>query len=379
MLMSTGTPPSESTFFRRRIHSVQSFYARHERALGLSFFLGGIAWDALTLRTIDNLIDNLILIGYLIALTVVIILDIRARSGGFKLKGINEPHALLRGAIQFLLGALLSAYVVFYFRSITWSTHLAFWLILVIGMVANEFLTRKLSSFPAQIALLFFASVTMMAWILPVALATMSLSVFRLAIGLSLVLGMGVYLAGRKAGRVTKYRLGHAELWVLASMALLLDVGYRANWIPPVPLSVQEGGIYNSVVKEDGAYRLEWTSLKRGWLSPDYARTVIREEGEPVYCFTAVFAPTRLEETIYHVWKRKDDATGKWIETDRIGYRMTGGRKDGYRGSTFKRNLAPGEWRVVVVTEDDKILTRIPFTIPEETGDGYRWHRTLIR
>ena len=373
------TPPARPTLLKRYSRAIHSFYARHERALGLSFFLGGIVWDALTLRTIDNPIDNLILIGYLVGLTTVIILDIRARSGRFKLKRIDEPQALLRGAIQFLLGALLSAYVIFYSRSITWSTHLAFWLILVIGMVANEFLTRKLSSFPAQIALLFFASVTMMAWLLPVALAEMSLGVFRLAIGLSLLLGFVVYLVGRKAGRVISYRIGHAELWVLASMALLLDVGYRANWIPPVPLSVQEGGIYNSVIKENGTYRLEWTSLKRSWLSPDYARTVIREEGEPVYCFTAVFAPTRLEETIYHVWKRKDVATGKWIESDRIGYRMTGGRKDGYRGSTFKRNLTPGQWRVVVVTEDGKVLTRVPFDIPEETDDGDRWRRTLVR
>jgi len=98
-----------------------------------------------------------------------------------------------------------------------------------------------------------------------------------------------------------------------------------------------------------------------------------------VYCFTAVFAPTRLEETLYHVWKRKDPATGKWIEADRIGYRMTGGRKDGYRGSTCKRKLAPGEWRVVVVTKEDKIRTRIPVESPEETGDGYRCHRTRVR
>jgi len=361
------------------VSTIRDFYESHERALGLTFFAAGMLWDALTLRTIDNLLDNLILLGYLAGLTSVLLLDIRAHAGKLTLKRIEDPTAWLRGGLQFLLGALLSAFVIFYSRSITWSTHLAFWLVLVCGAVMNEFLTRRLSSFPAQLALLFLCGSTMLAWLLPVMTGEMSLRMFRMALGISLILTAVVYLYGLRMGRVRPNRWGPTEVWVILPLFLLLDVGYRANWIPPVPLSAQQGGIYNQVEREGDAFRLTWSTRQRGFLSPDYARTVYWTPGEPVYCFTAVFAPTKLSKQIVHEWQRFDLTSGEWLTTDRIDYRMNGGREDGYRGTTFKRNVSPGAWRVLVKTEEGKMLTRIPFSVVEGPPEGVFRVRTLER
>ena len=361
------------------VSRVQEYYGAHERALGLTFFLAGIVWDALTLRTIDNPVDNLILIGYLTGLTLVLVLDIRAHTDGLGWKRIEDPQAWLRAAMQFLLGALLSAFVIFYSRSITWSAHLAFWLILVVGAVMNEFLTRKLSSFPAQLAFLAFCSATMLAWLLPVMAGEMSLRMFRLALLSSLVLTAAIFAYGRRKGRVRSMKFGPLEVWIVPLLLIFLDVSYRANWIPPVPLSVQQGGMYNKVERTQNRFTLEWKTRDRGFLSPDYARTVYWEPGERVYGFTAVFAPTRLENVVVHEWQRWDTGSESWMVTDRIDYRMSGGREDGYRGTTFKQNMSPGQWRIVVKTAEGKVLTRIPFEVVPGPPEGVFWTRTLER
>lgn len=359
--------------------SIKEFYNSNERLLGLTFFAAGMIWDALTLRTIDNLVDNLILLGYLAGLTSVIVLDVRAHSGHLTISRIEDPRAWLRAALQFLLGALLSAFVIFYARSITWSSHLAFWMILVVGAVMNEFLTRKLSSFPAQLALLFLCSSTMLAWLLPVMTGEMSIRMFRTALLVSFVLTAGVFWYGKRAGRVTSSRWGPAEAWVVPILFALLEVGYRHNWIPPVPLSVPQGGVYNEVVREGDEFVLGWDTRQRGLFAPDYARTVYWQPGEHVYCFTAVFAPTKLSNQVVHEWQRYDLTEEEWMTTDRIEYRMNGGREGGYRGTTFKRNVSEGRWRVLVKTEEGKMLTRIPFNVVEGAPESVFWSRTVTR
>lgn len=361
------------------LQTIKEYYDSHERVLGLSFFVAGMVWDALTLRTIDNLVDNLILLGYLAGLTTVIVLDIRAHSSALTIARIEDPRAWLRAALQFLLGALLSAFVVFYARSITWSSHLAFWLVLVLGAISNEFLTRKLSSFPAQLALLFLCSSTMLAWLLPVMTGEMSLRMFRAALIISLILTAVVFWVGKRAGRVAMTRWGSIEVWVIPLLFALLEVGYRQNWIPPVPLSVPQGGVYNDVWREGDDFAVSWDTRQRGLFSPDYARTLYWSPGERVYCFSAVFAPTRLTNQVVHEWQRFDVPSGEWMTTDRIEYRMSGGREDGYRGTTFKRNMSEGRWRVLVKTEEGKMLTRIPFDVVEGSPDGVFWTRTLTR
>ncbi|NIT99649.1 MAG: DUF2914 domain-containing protein, partial [Nitrosopumilaceae archaeon] len=69
-------------------------------------------------------------------------------------------------------------------------------------------------------------------------------------------------------------------------------------------------------------------------------------EGDTVFCYTAVFAPTLLQKNVYHVWRKYFSERDEWLTTDRLGFEITGGRKMGYRGYTYKRNVSPGKWRV---------------------------------
>jgi hypothetical protein len=57
------------------------------------------------------------------------------------------------------------------------------------------------------------------------------------------------------------------------------------------------------------------------------------------------------------------------MTTDRIRYDVTGGRRNGYRGVTFKQHAPPGQWRVDVETPAGQVLGRIGFRIapPDST------------
>lgn len=49
----------------------------------------------------------------------------------------------------------------------------------------------------------------------------------------------------------------------------------------------------------------------------------------------------------------------------RIGFTLSGGRYDGFRGYTYKQQLQAGEWKVSVETENEKTVAVQEFTITE--------------
>ena len=135
------------------------------------------------------------------------------------------------------------------------------------------------------------------------------------------------------------------------------------NWIPPVPLSLKEGDVFRSVEREGDDFVLRYAAPEwyQFWVDSDadfhYA------EGDTVYGFAAIFAPTELETNIYHAWNHFDESKQDWVRTDKIAVEIEGGRNSGYRTYTRKRFVTPGQWRIDVETEDERILGRIPFNI----------------
>ena len=59
---------------------------------------------------------------------------------------------------------------------------------------------------------------------------------------------------------------------------------------------------------------------------------------------------------------RRTEPSG-WRVTDRMGFEVAGGRDGGFRWYSRKRTIAPGQWRVDVVTDRGQTLGRIDFTV----------------
>ena len=51
-----------------------------------------------------------------------------------------------------------------------------------------------------------------------------------------------------------------------------------------------------------------------------------------------------LSHRLYHRWDRYDAFRG-WVTVSRMGFGISGGRNGGFRGYTYKQEMAPGQWR----------------------------------
>lgn len=120
-------------------------------------------------------------------------------------------------------------------------------------------------------------------------------------------------------------------------------------WIPPAPLHLARGTLARSVSA----------------LEPVEPRSVISVEElqawNGVVCFTAIYAPPGLEESISHVW-RKD---GVVVATAKLSP-IRGGRAQGYRTYSRRPDLGPapvGEWSVEILTAHGQLIGRTRFRV----------------
>ena len=348
--------------------------------LPVVFFFAGVTYDTITLTRIDRLRDNLILLLYLSLLGMLIVLTGRSDlgrknpaeflgggSGAMQLFARAEPY--FPKAIQFLLGGLFSAYMIFYSKSASLTGTAVFFGVLVAFLVANEFLHDRLSNLRLLVSLYALVCFSFFTLFLPVITGLMNTIVFLLGAVLSCLVALRV--VELVYGGVPNPPRKEILLTSLPAVALIgVLVGfYFLNWIPPVPLSLKFGGIYHKIGKVDDTYQL---SFERTWYK-FWKRSDNPFRGEePAYCFTAVFAPVALQTNVYHHWQYRPVGGKKarpFMTADRIPISISGGREAGYRAYTVKQRLTPGDWRVDVETEDGRVIGRVNFRVEPREGE----------
>jgi hypothetical protein len=342
---------------------IASFYHKYEKYEGMTIFGVGFIWDSLTMTRVDNMIDNLILLFYLIIIAVMIILTLRRQCGAVHPKWIQKIESRFLWAMQFCFGGLFSSYVIFYFKSASWSRTQFFFLILICLWVGNEFLQQRMKNRELLAVLYCFCLFSFFAFFLPVILHEVGVWIFILAGLCSLVLSFTVFGIGLRANPM-EWRRNMTRIAVcICSIWLTVNVLYFLNLIPPVPLALKSdsAGIYHRVVHTSAGYELQYVAppfyrFWRKWDNPFYYT-----KGESIYCFTAIFAPGKVRVPVRHVWSVQT-ANG-WKQTDQIAFQIFGGREGGYRGYTVKHGVKPGEWRVEVQTFRGQTLGRIDFTV----------------
>jgi len=338
------------------------------------FFFAGVTYDSFTLTRIDHLLDNLILLLYLAVLGVLVVLTGRFQLGlvppppaitswnALSLVHRAQPH--LAKGLQFLLGGLFSAYAIFYSQSTSFSTTAIFLGIIVVFLIGNEFLQTRYSSLKILVSLFGLVTLSFFTFFLPVLTGWMNSVVFVTGALITLaIVWKIVRLTLQGQPNVTRHTT-FAMSFPAFALVVLCTVLYFLNWIPPIPLSLKFGGIYNQIKKHQDEYIL--TYEKGPWYSVWKQSNDRVGIEDPVYCFSSVFAPVTLQTTIYHHWQwRPFDEREYFKTTDRIPIIITGGREKGYRLYTTKHRVQPGEWRVNVETEDGRILGRMTFFAQE--------------
>jgi hypothetical protein len=67
-----------------------------------------------------------------------------------------------------------------------------------------------------------------------------------------------------------------------------------------------------------------------------------------------------------HEWQWRDPRTGDWTTQQRISVSIFGGRENGFRYYTIKTAPRPGQWRVNILTFDDRPVGRVRFAVEEQ-------------
>jgi len=345
------------------IEPIRNFYGRFERPISSFSLVFGFVFDAFTLRRVDTLFENLWILGHLIIIAVFIILiHIRESEVGDE-KNPGKAHFWYVNILQFVFGGILSAYLVFYFRSTDIFATWPFLALLAGAFIANESMKRHYVRFYFQITLFFLSVYSFSIYLVPVVLHRIGDWVFLLSGLLSLVF-IVVFILLLFYFIKDKFKESKKLIFFLvAGIFIAVNILYFTNLIPPIPLSLKDGGMYHSVQKNgDGNYDVTYEDY--GWrgyfkLYPDFNET----PEAPVYAFSAIFSPKNLNITIFHEWQHYDEVQNKWTTERTISLPVVGGRDGGFRTYSVRSNLDPGKWRVNIKTEQGQTIGHLRFNI----------------
>ncbi len=354
----TSWPPA----WLMRIPAFARSYAKIEKYVPVLVFALGFLWDTFTMTRVDNIVDHVILLLYLTSLGIMICYTLRRQTGGERPAFIRRLEPYFLWAIQFAQGGLLSSFVIFYFKSVSLTRTLFFFVILLVLFVGNEFLHHRLEN-PSLLAVLYsFCLLSYLSIFLPTVLARIDHWVFLLAGLISVAVSTSIFTLGYAHPHPGSAKHLLAAVACIAATFLVVNVLYFANLIPPVPLALKDAGIYHKVVRTPGGYEVSyarppfWRMWKR-WDDPFYY-----SPGESVSCYTAIYAPPRMSIRLMHVWSYDDPASG-WTVMSRIPFDISKSREAGYRWISRKQSVIPGRWRVEVQTYHGRTLGKIDFDI----------------
>jgi hypothetical protein len=351
---------------RKHIRTVRDFFIRYERRLASVSLLIGFIVDSLTLRRIDLLSNQLILIWYLVVLATGITLTNIYQVSTRPPRWLERFYVYLPIIIQFAFGNLFSGFMVLYSRSTSIVASWPFLLFLFLLLVGNELFQPYYLRFRFQSALFFFALFSFFIVYVPLLTGTVGVLTFLcsavVAVALFFLL---LHLLAKKLPVLVRENK-QAIAASVAAIIVVVSVFYATNVIPPIPLSLEDGAAYHHVERYPGGYIFtEEASAPPRFLRRFFANPTLHiVPGQSVYVYSSVFAPRRFSETtIVHDWQWFDESRGRWVELSSIPFSISSGRDEGYRGYTVKSNVPEGHWRVDVKTPGGQVIGRITFNI----------------
>lgn len=162
------------------------------------------------------------------------------------------------------------------------------------------------------------------------------LPLLGLSIRASLALAAAAVVAGAPivVGRGARRR----ALAALVTAALLAAgaLAGAARLIPPAPLRFVGGAIGTRVVDRELVD----------------ARAVFTEPPDHIVCSTAIAAPRGLKDRLRHVWRQEG------VVRAAMALEIRGGRAQGFRAWSTRRNPGAGNWTCTVETQSGQVLGR---------------------
>src|ERR1035437_313299 len=346
---------------------IRNFYGRFERPISSFSLIIGFVFDAFTLRRVDTPWENIWILGHLIIVGVFIaIIHLHDNVAGDE-SNPSKAHFWYINILQFFFGGILSSYLVFYFRSTDIFSTWPFIFLLALAFIANESLKRHYMRFSFQISLFFLSIYSFAIFLLPVLMHQIGDRIFLLS-GLTSLIFIALFTVILFHFIKDKFYKDKREskkmiVFLILGIFTLVNFLYFTNLIPPIPLSLKDGGIYHSVQKNvNNNYNVTYEDYGLRCyfnLYPNFNET----PGVPIYAFSAIFSPKNLNITIIHEWQHYDESKNKWLTKFTINLPVLGGRDGGFRTYSARSNLTSGKWRVNVKTQFGQTIGSIRFKV----------------
>lgn len=346
----------------KQYNSILKFATANERKLGAVLFAFGFLTDLFTFGTLPIEIVNWFFVTYLILAGVTIIgshtiTTFKTRDAWWK----KTVAALFPLGVQYAFGGLFSGFVVFYARSSVFSVSWPFLLLLALVYAGNEYFRKEREHFIFQTLLFFIALYAYTIFALPLLSHSIGPVTFIGSTAAALVLFglflLALYYIHRVRVLESARFLGSAVI----ATTLIITSSYFLGLIPPLPLALTDSGVYHSVERVSGGYKVQSEAQAPWWHIG--APTLHITPGASISGFSAVHAPILFSSAVVHRWEHYDEKKGKWVTESKISFPISGGREGGYRGYTTKSVLAEGKWRISVETHSGQTIGRIRFNV----------------
>lgn len=341
---------------------LRKLFEKYSRRFTSVSLIGGFIFDFLTLWRIDLFWEDLIFIVYLIVAALGIVYLTFHEAAVRRGRWADRFNIFFLFALQFMFGGLFGRFFIFYFRSGSPATSWPFLAIIAVLFIANERVRDRYRLFTYRMVVFFIALFSFANFFVPIVVSRLGIEIFLISGFLSLVVMIAFSYGMRRLATNVVRPQWRALIIGIAIIYGGITTMYFTNLIPPLPLSLEEAGVYHNVQRTAAGY--SGASESRPWyLFYQQYPAIHIVSGDAVYVFASIFAPTDITTTVVHEWQYYDTQKSEWITASKIPYNIVGGKDGGYRGYTYKLRTQPGRWRVNIETERGQIIGRAKFMI----------------
>lgn len=338
---------------------IKDWYQRNEKKFSFFALIFGFCLDAFSLRSVDKLAENIVLISYLVIVASgIFFINIYQKREEDKKN--TKLHFFIIFLMQFAFGGLFSAFFVFYFRSSSFEVSFLFLSLMFLGLIGNEVFKEKYTNLVFQLSVFVLSLLSFSIFFIPTIFKMISIwTFFGAELFAGIIFCLFVFLLSIKIKE--KLVQNKKKIYIsIISIFVLFNIFYFSNIIPPLPLLTKYKGVFHSVVRQsDGSFLLEKEQNK----FTDFfgKKTIHLQNSKPLFVFSSIYSPIDLKIDIIHSWQFYDESKGAWVEEAKIVVPIIGGREDGYRVYSYYYVNKIGDWRVDVETSSGQILSRVKF------------------
>ena len=343
------------------IEKVKTLHEQYHQYLHAAFFVLGFVFDIFTIGEIDDLSNIVMQIVYLISSIGILYLEYKdINVVESEKKYIKLFFEYREDIFHFLLGSLLSAFTLFYFKSSSLSNSFFFMAFLACLLLLNEFPQFQKLGLIVRTSLVMLCLLSFFIYIIPLIAGEIAPILFAISIFIGICFSIVSFIFLLKSDAENKDRWLKQLLYPHFVITNLFIILYLAKVFPPIPLSIKYIGIYHDVSKQAGDYKLSYNTSKwKFWSNGD--QHFQARPNDKVYVFVKVFSPAGFSDKVYIKWMKQTKDGHK--VSDRIPLSITGGKRGGFRGYAYKSNYTEGNWQVRVETEEGLEIGRINFDI----------------